>query len=125
MIDKETLSRISEYPSGAKLARPGSTAAASAPSHEASADKALAARPTETRAIGARALEKALGNLSAHVQNLQRSLHFTVDEESGETIVRVVDSETDEVIRQIPSEELLTIAERLRSSAGALLSDQV
>jgi len=41
-------------------------------------------------------------------------LSFNLDEESGQTIIRVVDSESGELIRQIPSEEALAIAHQLR-----------
>lgn len=41
-----------------------------------------------------------------------RSLRFSVDEESGETIIRVVDKETGQLVRQIPPEEWLGVLER-------------
>lgn len=51
--------------------------------------------------------------LREQVQNLQRDLSFSVDDSSGEVVVRVVDGESGKVVRQIPSEELLRLAERL------------
>ncbi len=60
-------------------------------------------------------LEQALQDLSGYVQNVQRNLQFDVDDASGHTVIRVVDSETDEVIRQIPSEEVLALARHLKS----------
>ena len=60
-------------------------------------------------------LEQALQDLSGYVQNVQRNLQFDVDDTSGHTIIRVVDSETAEVIRQIPSEEVLVLARHLKS----------
>jgi flagellar protein FlaG len=120
----ETLPSVSEYKPSTKAAR---VAATNTPSTEAAAGHEVAekARTAEPNAVETRKLEQALGNVTAHVQNLHRSLHFSVDEKSGETVVRVVDSETQEVIRQIPSEELLAIADRLRSTAGVLLTEQV
>lgn len=61
-------------------------------------------------------LESAVARMNDHIQNLQRNLQFTVDEESGKDVVTVVDSETDEVIRQIPSEEALELARRLHEN---------
>ncbi len=58
-------------------------------------------------------LETAVSNINDYVQSLQRSLQFTVDEVSGKDIVTVLDKETEEVIRQYPSEEVLEIARRL------------
>ncbi len=120
----ETLSSVSEYKPSVKVAR-APAAAASPPAETAESIDAEKTRQAEDKAADARKLEQALGNVTAHIQNLHRSLHFSVDEESGETVVRVVDTETQEVIRQIPSEELLAIADRLRSSAGVLLTEQV
>jgi flagellar protein FlaG len=64
-------------------------------------------------------LNQAVGNLREYAQNLKRNLQFSIDETSGQTVVRVVDPQTKEVIRQIPSEDALAMAERLRTlSAG-------
>jgi len=74
-------------------------------------------------------LEEAIVKLSELVQNLQRSLQFTVDESSGRTIVKVTDSDTGDLIRQIPSEEVLaisrSIAENMGEADGFLLRDKV
>jgi uncharacterized FlaG/YvyC family protein len=58
-------------------------------------------------------LHVAVSQINDHVQNLQRNLQFTVDDITGKNIVTVVDSETDKVIRQIPSEEVLEVARRI------------
>ncbi|MDT8372267.1 MAG: flagellar protein FlaG [Gammaproteobacteria bacterium] len=58
-------------------------------------------------------LQGAVSQINDYVQNLQRSLLFTVDEASGKDVVTVLDSETEEVIRQYPSDEILAIARRL------------
>lgn len=120
----ETLSSVSEYQPSVKVARAIAAAATPTPEAAESVD-AEKSRPAQANATDARKLEQALGNVTAHIQNLHRSLHFSVDQDSGETVVRVVDTETQEVIRQIPSEEILAIADRLRSSAGVLLAEQV
>jgi len=54
------------------------------------------------------------------VHELQRELHFAVDHNSGDTIIKVVDRETEEVIRQIPSEEVVRLRQRLEEVAGVL-----
>ncbi len=71
---------------------------------EAKADKAS---PSEADVL------LAVKKLSEHTRSLGRELQFEVDSDSGETVVKVVDPETDEVVRQIPSEEAV---ERARSS---------
>ena len=122
MIDREPSPRIAELKQSAKYAR--ISIATTQPVNPA-ADAAEAAQGAKPAAIDAKTLQNALSNLTEHVQNLQRALEFSVDKESGETVVKVVDSETKEVIRQIPSEELLAIANRLRSTAGVLLAESV
>lgn len=58
-------------------------------------------------------LESAVRRLSDYVQQVQRSLQFSVDNESGRTVITVIDAATEEVIRQIPSEEALAMAQAL------------
>ena len=79
-------------------------------------------------------IAKAVEQLSSHVQTLNRDLQFSVEEELGlgRTVVKVLNSETKEVIRQIPSEEVIKIAKQLEemidantSSGGLLLEEQV
>jgi flagellar protein FlaG len=50
-----------------------------------------------------------------------RDLQFSVDEESGRTVVTVRNSSTGEVIRQIPDAEALRIAQSLGNQPGTLL----
>jgi len=58
-------------------------------------------------------LHVAVSQINDHVQNIQRNLQFTVDDITGKDVVTVVDSETEQVIRQIPSEEVLEVARRI------------
>tara|TARA_R110001583_G_scaffold195420_1_gene373002 strand:- start:9042 stop:9242 length:201 start_codon:yes stop_codon:yes gene_type:complete len=53
-----------------------------------------------------------------------QDLLFSIDEDTGKTIVKVVDASTDEVIRQIPSEEIITIAKALDNLQGLLLQQK-
>ncbi len=53
-----------------------------------------------------------------------QSLQFSVDEELGRTVVRVTDAITNEVIRQIPSEEAIAISKALDKLQGLLLRQQ-
>lgn len=62
------------------------------------------------------ALEKATRNIADYIQTVSRSLQISVDSELGDTVITVVDSDTDEVIRQIPAEEALEVARYLSSA---------
>ena len=59
-------------------------------------------------------LDDAVSQLNDFVQNVQRDLQFEVDNDLGQTIVKVVDQATKEVIRQIPDELALRLAENLQ-----------
>ncbi|WP_297792023.1 flagellar protein FlaG [uncultured Marinobacter sp.] len=59
-------------------------------------------------------LDDAVSQLNDFVQNVQRDLQFEVDNDLGQTIVKVVDQSTREVIRQIPDEVALRLAENLQ-----------
>ncbi len=52
-----------------------------------------------------------------------RELEFTVDDSSGHTIVRVIHSESGEVIRQLPPEVVLRFAEAFTKGAASLVED--
>ncbi|MCQ4323082.1 flagellar protein FlaG [Stutzerimonas stutzeri] len=49
----------------------------------------------------------------SQVQSIQRDLSFSVDDSTGDVVVQVVDGESGKVVRQIPSEEILRLTERL------------
>ncbi|PCJ40842.1 MAG: hypothetical protein COA71_09570 [SAR86 cluster bacterium] len=70
-------------------------------------------------------LNQAVKEVSGYVQNITRELNFTIDEELDRFVVTVIDRETGEVVRQIPSEDMLEIAKTLsdaqeRESKGVL-----
>ncbi|TVP53038.1 MAG: flagellar protein FlaG [Halomonadaceae bacterium] len=66
-------------------------------------------------------LDSAVSQLNDFVQSVQRNLEFEVDENSGRTIVRVIDQVTDEVIRVIPDEMALRLAENLQQDEPLVL----
>ncbi len=70
-------------------------------------------------------LEKTVSEVSDFVQNIQRNLLFTVDDDSGETVIKVTDMETDDVIRQIPSEEVLQLQQYIKDASGILFKAKV
>jgi len=61
-------------------------------------------------------LESVVSQLQDYVQSIQRDMKFHIDDATGRVIVQVVDSNTQEVVRQIPSEEMLAIARHLADS---------
>ncbi len=73
-------------------------------------------------------MQQAVSRLANYVQSLRRDLQFSVDERSGKIVVKVVDSQTGETIRQIPTAEMLSISQALSQSlgqsGGILLNDR-
>ena len=85
----------------------------------------------EESAASIEQVDEALGNINQYLQNTSTQLSFSVDEATDRSIVTVKDAATGDVIRQIPSEEVLKFAERLNelqsefgSSTGNLLKGQ-
>nr|WP_252736166.1 flagellar protein FlaG [Aestuariibacter sp. A3R04] len=77
-------------------------------------------------------VEVAAREVEAFLQVQNRNLAFSVDEETKRSVVTVKDSESGDVIRQIPSDEVLRLAERIKnlqedvgSSVGVLVNNQV
>ena len=62
--------------------------------------------------------------LQDHVQSVHRELRFKVDENTGQTVVRVVDQETGRLIRQVPNQNVLDLNAFLDSISGLLLQEQ-
>lgn len=75
------------------------------------------------RVIGDQEVGRAVSKLNDFVQSVQRDLQFEVDQELGKTVVKVVDQETQKVIRQIPDELALRLAENLQQDEPLTLFD--
>ncbi|MCW8957068.1 MAG: flagellar protein FlaG [Gammaproteobacteria bacterium] len=65
-------------------------------------------------------LTEVVAELNNHVQSIKRDLHFSIDDASGNTVIRVVNSETEELVRQIPSEEVLRISQTIKEQSENL-----
>ncbi len=66
-------------------------------------------------------LKQAVSRIQDFVQSIHRELHFSVDQDSGRTVIRVIDAETDKVIRQIPPEEVIAVSKQLRELSDGIL----
>ncbi len=76
------------------------------------------ALPAARAAMAAQDLERTMRKLNATMAAAQRNLSFRVDEGTGRTVITVVDTATHEVIRQIPSEEVLALSQALEAASG-------
>jgi flagellar protein FlaG len=87
---------------------------------------------TEFVDVNVRQIESAVSQLNEFVQSNNRQLNFSVDEGSNKQVVKVTDAQSGKIIRQIPSEELLKLSERLQdlqtevgTAVGLLFNKQV
>ncbi len=63
-----------------------------------------------------KALQEALSQIRDQVQTVRRELEFSIDEELQKVIITVHDSESGDVIRQIPSEEFIRMARAMNEA---------
>nr|WP_216600879.1 flagellar protein FlaG [Alteromonas sp. 07-89-2] len=77
-------------------------------------------------------LDEAVAKVESFLKVQNRDLAFTIDEETNRSVVTVKDSQSGDVIRQIPSEEVLKLAERIQelqqdvgNSVGVFINNQV
>ena len=69
-------------------------------------------------------IEQAVQRMNDHVQLVNRQLEFKIDENSGRTVITVLDSDTQEIIRQIPGDEALRFARMLQQGDELELFDK-
>ena len=70
-------------------------------------------------------MEQAASRLNDLAQSIKRDLKFSVDDDSGNVVITVLDQETNEVIRQIPEEHVLAVSENIETLKGILFSAKI
>ena len=74
--------------------------------------------------ISKQQLEEAVKNVQSFVSTVNQNLEFSVDDDTGRTVIKVIDRQTEQILRQIPSEEMLQIAKALGKLDGLLIKQQ-
>lgn len=72
-------------------------------------------------------LKQSVDQGNSLLQAVRRNLQFQVDETTQELVVKIVDSDSGNVVRQIPSEEMLAFIRRLQElegQQGSMIQDQ-
>lgn len=94
--------------SGAKKAAPGGVT-------DKTADR------TETKQdLSPKNIEKIASDVQIQLKRLNTELRFVVDTRSKDVVIKIVDQESGQVIRQIPSEEIISLRERMSELIGVL-----
>lgn len=65
-------------------------------------------------------VESAVSTIQEFVQSVRRNINFSLEDTSGRVVVKVTDSTSGDIIRQIPSEEALQLAESLEEVRSLL-----
>lgn len=69
-------------------------------------------------------VRNAVKQVEEAISTKAQDLRFSLDDESGKTIVKILDQKTQTVLRQIPSEEMLEIAKALDKMQGLLVKNK-
>lgn len=92
---------------------------------------AVTARPVQpiqsaqaTNPASKEQVQEAVEQIKEVTDNLAQNLQFSIDEDTGTTVVKILDSQTQEVIRQMPTEEALSIAKALDKVQGLLFDEK-
>ena len=101
----------------------GGTAKPAAPAAPAATDSkpAVKAASKEDAQSELREVKQAVSDINKAMQFMSRELEFSVDTDSERTVVKVIDQQTREVIRQMPTKEALEIGKALKKVQGLLI----
>ncbi|MBA6389462.1 flagellar protein FlaG [Colwellia sp. BRX10-3] len=70
-------------------------------------------------------LDKVAQQLQEFMGEMNRSLEFLVDKDSGRDVIKVLDKGTGDLIKQYPSEEVLAIISKLSNATGSLIDTEI
>ncbi len=83
------------------------------------------AKEVQPEKITPEVLKKAIENLNKKLSMLNSQLKIETDEDTGIRVIKVIDKETQKVIRQIPPETVLKIAKYIDEVAGLIFNEKV
>lgn len=86
---------------------------------------AAAAKKTATNELSAGQLQSAVDSINKSLKEVNPSLEFSIDNDTNLTVVKLVEKQSGEVIRQVPTEEALAIAKAIdKFQKGMLLTKE-
>lgn len=114
---------ISQVEAGGEVVRPLRSPSFPQPTTAAEATQASQSAPLPAEP-SPEEVKRAAQQLETFMQSMNRYLEFKIDQDSGRTVVTVKDKTTGDTIRQIPTEEVLRLAQNLGGKAHTGLIDQ-
>lgn len=92
---------------------------------EAAKDAVKEAAPVEkVAAYDQEDLHRAVDKINEKVQQVMRDIKFSVDEKSDRVVIKVIDQLTKEIIREIPPEAVIDMAQQLDRAQGVLIEEK-
>ena len=105
---------------GAKVVQAKEAAAPAAPA----APEPVKAQRVDPKALS-RQLQEVVQELNKQMERSTTSLGFSVDNATGRDVVKVINKDSGEVVRQIPSEDLLRLAHSMETLKGILYNKHI
>ena len=91
------------------------------PVERVQAERVLPAAKATSQNISQKELDQSIEQIQVMMDLRNRSVEFTTDESSGARVVKVIDSNSGDVIRQMPAEELLSFMRNLTRMLGTFI----
>ncbi|WP_432471966.1 flagellar protein FlaG [Amphritea sp. HPY] len=80
--------------------------------------------PAELSEQSAEAIHETVAAINDFMSQFKRTLNFSVDIAAGQTIIKVIDTSNDELVRQIPSEDFIEISKHIEQMNNLLFSEK-
>ena len=74
--------------------------------------------------LSKKTIKDAIENTNRKLVSTDRKFEFSINEETNDVIIRVINKETDEVIREIPSEKILDMVAKMMELAGLFIDEK-
>ena len=74
--------------------------------------------------LSKKTIKNAIENTNKKLVSTDRKFEFSINEETNDVIIRVINKETDEVIREIPSEKILDMVAKMMELAGLFIDEK-
>jgi flagellar protein FlaG len=116
------LAELSRAPAASPAAAAAAVPGAAAPDQAEAPD---AQSRTADKVVNKAAIQDAVKSANEAVRQVATNLQFQTDESSGQLVVKVVDAETQKVLRQMPSEEMLSLAKAMDRMRGLMIQTKV
>jgi len=92
------------------------------PKRAAPAERAPAAQAARAAELD---IQRVMVSLERQITQFNRRFEFVVDEQINRIVVKVIDKDTDKLIKEIPPQEIQHLIARLRETMGLLVDEEI